>query len=581
MKPTIHLDSTVEEPVWFGPPDRRLAGWLTRPTNSLARGGVLLSPPIGREARAGRRALRYLAVSLAERGFVSLRFDYDGTGDSCGNFDDANRDRAWVDGVVQATRLLRSMGLASISAVGMRLGATITAVAASANDLRLSSVVLWDPCESGRSYLRELSALEALRREGFEVDPNGSVETTEFVFSPRAANELRRLSLTEASSGSLGQRVLVVVRDDRVISEKLRVRLDVEQVEWETTSEQSAMLDVEPLDAVLAFQTMSRMMDWLAAPAATLAPFDILMPTDASVVVENAGEGAAVTERFVRLGPRQLFGVVSEPVGETRGPWIVLLNAANEDHTGRSRLWVELSRRWASHGLRCVRFDLTGLGDSPWTPDQADRPFYPEEWLEDVPDVVRVLSPEDPSNAVFIGLCSGAYLSVEGALALKARGVCALNPPVGCDYLHGVARLGKSRWKPIRALAVRLKQLGLRHCWAAAGLWELLRIPLPSSFCLDIMAQVVDDGTDLLVLASTDDLSPYPSVPFLRSLDSRRVASPRNYEVQFVPGLDHGMQNADGKARVVEILDRHILEHFGGISPESGLSTGPIPKDRS
>jgi len=61
-------------------------------------------------------------------------------------------------------------------------GATLLGVAAAERDAQFTSLVLWDPCESGRSYLRELSALEGLRRESYEANPDGSVETSEFVF---------------------------------------------------------------------------------------------------------------------------------------------------------------------------------------------------------------------------------------------------------------------------------------------------------------------------------------------------------------------------------------------------------------
>jgi hypothetical protein len=93
------------------------------------------------------------------------------------------------------------------------------------------------------------------------------------------------------------------------------------------------------------------------------------------------------------------------------------------------------------------------------------------------------------------------------------------------------------------------------------------------------MAQVVDDGTNLLVLASTDDLSPFPRIPLLRSLDSRRVAKPKNYRAQFVTGLDHSMQNADGRALVTQLLDRHILENYANVPPQT--SSGSISSEDS
>ena len=571
--PTI-AEHAVEDPLWFGPSERPLFGWLTMPPNGLARGGVLIAPPIGGEASAGRRALRHVALSLAERGFVSLHFDYHGTGDSSGNFDDAERDRAWVDSVVEAARYLRSLGLTSISTVGMRLGATTVGVAADVHDLQFSSMVLWDPCESGRSYLREQSALQALSREDFRVDTNGSIETSEFLFTQQAAAELRKLSLSDGSPGPLAERVLVVTRDDRRISDKFRDHLENKNVEWATTTEQGPMLDIDALYAVSPLQTIDRIVKWLAEPPSSPAPFDASGLARTAVVVRALGVDP-VSERCVQLGAHRLFGIVSEPIGAARGPWIVLLNSGNENHTGRARLWVELSRRWAGHGLRCVRFDLSGFGDSPWRPGQPDRPMYNQQWLDDVVQVARELSPKDPSNSVLIGLCSGAYLAVEGALSLKARGACAINPPVGIDFLHATERLETSRRTSVRAMAVRLKQLVANRRWDAAVLWETLRVLLPSAYFVDVMTTLANSGTDLLVLASTDDISPYQRVPFFRSIDIRRLLESKNFQVKFVPGLDHGMHDADGRARVASMIDRHVLEHFAGVSPRTDSETRP------
>src|SRR5664280_3368828 len=94
-----------------------------------------------------------------------------------------------------------------------------------------------DRCESGRSYLRELGALEALRRNDVQFDTNAPIETSEFVFTQQAADDLRRLNLANLGPGPLADRVLVVSRDDRPISKKLSERLDQEDIKWETTSE--------------------------------------------------------------------------------------------------------------------------------------------------------------------------------------------------------------------------------------------------------------------------------------------------------------------------------------------------------
>jgi pimeloyl-ACP methyl ester carboxylesterase len=565
------LHETVEEPLWFGPEDRPLMGWLTRPLGTLARGGVLCAPPIGREARAGRRAIRSLALTLAGQGFVTLRFDYDGTGDSSGELNDVGRDELWVDSVVEAKTYLHSLGLESVSAVGMRLGATLIGVAADRHHLEFETAVLWDPCDSGRSYLRELHALEALRREDFEIVAGASIETSEFVFSTRAAEEVRRLSLSGTSS-VIAKRTLVVVRSDRAVPKKLKDRFATDAVEWQTTGEQAALLDVNPLGAVLPNLTLNRIVTWLCKPASSLENF-VLTPILKSAVVNAKPSPFAVTERIVEIGPRKLFGVVSEPVGEAHGPLIVMFNVANEEHTGPARLWVDLSRRWAGFGMRCVRFDLSGLGDSPWTPGQLSRPFYFEGWRDDIMDVARELNPEDPSNAVFVGLCSGAYWAIEAALALGARGVCAINPPVCMDFLHGVRSFETSQLPLSGVVGKKVKRLA-RHEWRAAVWWYMLRFILPRRYAEDLFQKLASENVNLLLLYNAEDLSPFVKVPFLSSMDVRRLSESSSRRIEFVPGLDHAMHFAEGRTRAVETLDQHVLNRFGGVTTELGTMNG-------
>ncbi|HLK44525.1 MAG TPA: alpha/beta fold hydrolase, partial [Acidimicrobiales bacterium] len=458
MPAALH-DKVTEEPRWLGQGTAPLFGWLTWARGAPSRGGVLLAPPIGREARGARRALRSIALDLAARGFVTLRLDYEGTGDSGGEFDGPDRDAAWTASVAAGVAELRSYGVPAVSAIGMRLGATILAVAASRHDLGLSSCVLWDPCETGRGYLRQLRALEALRREVHD-SPDGSVETAEYVFSAEAAASIRRLSLL-TDDGALASRLLVVARDDRPLSDGLRARLGPD-VDVRTTSEQGRLLDVDPLAAALPTRTMASVVAWLADDPHDAVPCDV---PDAERAAHLVVEGASVVERFEELGPNHLFGVVTEPERDAGGPTMLLLNVAIDEHTGPSRLWVELARRWAAHGLRSVRFDLRGVGDSP-TLDRAIS-MYDPRWLDDLADVTAAVA-DDASHTVLVGLCSGAYLAVEASARLGSGGVCAINPPVGIDFLAATYRLGRVR--SLRGVASWLRTVALRLRWLSVAL---------------------------------------------------------------------------------------------------------------
>jgi pimeloyl-ACP methyl ester carboxylesterase len=576
LTPSPSTHETVEQPFWFGPNDRPLFGWLTRPVEGLVRGAVVCAPPIGREARGGRRAIRALARSLAAQGYLTLRFDFDGTGDSSGGFNDPRRDELWMRSIVDATTYLRSLGVESVSAVGMRLGATLIGVAADRHDLDFASVVLWDPCDSGHSFLRELNALEALRRKDFRIVPGAPIETSEFVFSTQAVEEIRRVVLSETDRSSLGERALVVVRSDRAMSKRLRSHLTGDNVEWLTTSEQASLLDLDPIWAVLPTLTVQSIVSWFCAATPTWEPFELpSMPN--SVVVSTEPDQLSVNERIVEVGPDRLFGIVSEPVGDIVGPLVVMLNVAIEEHTGPSRLWVELSRRWAGHGIRSVRFDMRGIGDSPWPPVRVEDNFFNEKWMSDIVTVVRALNPDDTSNSVFIGLCSGAYWAIEAALALHARGVCAINPPVYIDYLHSVRTLEASRHDLIRRVGIRLKHFA-KHPWMAASTWHFVRIFMPSRINVDLVESLAANEIDLLLFYSIEEVWPYKTLPFLHTMDVRRLSNTRGREIEFIPGLDHGMHVASGRARAVELLDHHILEHFGDVAPDID-ERSPSPED--
>ena len=192
--------------------------------------------------------------------------------------------------------------------------------------------------------------------------------------------------------------------------------------------------------------------------------------------------------------------------------------------------------------------------------------IYQPGWSSDAECVVRTLYPEDPSNVVFVSLCSGVYVALEGALALKARGVCAINPPVGIDALRFIVRLTSSPRRTLRILGGGLKWLLLHQRWVMAASWHLFRVVVANEYSVDLLAEVARRGTDLLVIASEEDLPPFPRVPLLRSIDRRRVVAPRNYRVEFLPHLDHTLHAVVGRARVVERLDEYMMEHYSGLA---------------
>jgi pimeloyl-ACP methyl ester carboxylesterase len=554
-------DQVHEESLWFGNDDSPLFGRLTSPTARSARGGVLISPPIGREARLARRALRTLAFELAMDGYVALRFDHFATGDSSGSFDvDEDFIRIWIEGVNQGVALLRSLGVSSVSAVGMRMGATILGAAQADSNLALDSAVLWDPCESGRSYLRESSALGSLGRDVAAPEEGEPVKMLEFVYSQETAKRLSEISLLTVTPGPLAERVLVIARDDRVVSTKMRDRWS-ENVEWVPTNEQAQLLETELPLSVQPVVTTAMIREWLTSAGSLATPLQDNHRVSDNVVVSGVNSHL-VRERFVQLGPQKLFGVLSEPTGEVRGPLIVMVSGFNEDHTGPSRLWVELSRLWAGFGLRCVRFDFQELGESPWLPSSPAPSVFTKTLNDDIQDVIKQLSPESTADSVLIGLCSGAKLALEVALDFKSRGACMINPQVGTGLLRNAHRMEKSERHLIQAFKQRSENILKRHRWVGQTVRQISRLVFPNATSPKVRSTLKENGTEMLLLASLGDFSPFPWMPIVGSIDRRRLVSSPHFRVEVVPGMDHDFLADLPRARAVAILKHHVLEKF-------------------
>jgi pimeloyl-ACP methyl ester carboxylesterase len=558
---SLDVDLIHEESLWFGT-ERPLFGRLTTPSGDLAKGGVLLSPPIGRESRLARRALRTLAMYLATDGYVSLRFDHFGTGDASGSMDDDELGRSWIDGVAHGTELLRSLGISQISAVGMRMGATIVGAAASARDIGLSSFVMWDPCESGRAYARELGALGALRRDPHAMGLGESTKMLEYPLSESVTRDLVEFTLVAPVSKRIAERVMVIVRDDRSVSKKFRAQWNLEHAEWATTSEQGPLLETELPDSVQPTSTIEQIRVWLTGDGSSPLRYSNPPPSHGAVVYERSN-AAPVRERVVELGDRKMFGIVTEPTGDPHGPLLVMVNGINEDHVGPARLWVEFSRRWAALGLRCVRFDFSELGESSWLPGQPERAVFDWTSQYEIGDVVRALTPESPSESILVGLCSGAHVALKATLDLKARGLYAINPQMGAGVLRSADRLKNSDRMTVRSSAKRFERILKAHPWIDDVVQMVSRLVLLSAFSPNVRSAIAANNTEMLLVLGPNDFSPFARIPVVGSLLGQRLLSSEHIHVEVVPGLDHDFLSTLGRRRAIAILDQHVVDTLG------------------
>ncbi len=565
------VDGAEHTQVWFGPTSRPLYGWVSRPAGGVARGGAILCPPMGEEGRAAHRTFRRLAEELAQAGIVALRFDYDGTGDSAGMQDDPGRVPAWQDSIEAARQYLLDLGAPTVAAIGMRLGATLAAAQAAAptSSGPFSSLVCWDPCLSGRTFLREGEALYGFGETALEAPDDGLRHTPGFQYDAATASELRALDLGKVPADRpLADRVLLLARVDRPVLPGITDRLEQEQLETGPATGQGQLLDVPPELSVVPEDALRRVVDWLTSGVDGRPAVPVKAPDGhQSVLVGSGPDGSEpVRERITRLGPDGIVGLMDEPTDLAARirtgpvPWVVLVNVAAEHHIGPGRRWVEWARRWAASGYRVVRIDQSGVGDSPTRPGGVDDRAFAPEWIDDMRHVVTELA-ADGAQVGIVGLCSGSYSAFEVAMWEHVDAVFAINPRLtlypaakGSPVYTDRRRAAMLPNKPFARLATRRRIL-------AGGLWRIYREFALWHAPLLVLRRVQRRGTAVKVIACPDDAQHFTEVYALRPLLWWMKRSPR-FDFAADPVVDHSLLSRPaqlvGYDLATEFLDRHL-----------------------
>src|SRR5437867_9038548 len=152
-------------PIQFGDLVSPLFGWYHSPAGARRAGGIVLCNPIGDDLCRAHRPLRHLAERLAAAGFPVLRFDYRGTGDAAGDERASALVAGWLNDLGAAADELRARGgIARVTLVGLRAGATLAAVVAAAR-ADIDGVVAWSGYPTGGAFVDDVTRLDRLHRK--------------------------------------------------------------------------------------------------------------------------------------------------------------------------------------------------------------------------------------------------------------------------------------------------------------------------------------------------------------------------------------------------------------------------------
>nr|WP_321983107.1 alpha/beta fold hydrolase [uncultured Lichenicoccus sp.] len=557
-------------------------GWLHVPSGDRSGGtAVILCSGLSTDGLTGYRPFRLLADALAGEGYLTLRFDYPGTGNS----DDCETDDFWLlcrTSIYAAIDWLRHHGVADrVVLCGLRAGATL-AMEAAATRSDIAGVLLIEPVLRGRSYLRQLGMEAGVKL----TDPSGAAPLAvhELKLSGKAVRRMQQIDLRQIKPAA-GSAICVLAQSPaRLLSECVAA--------WRQAGVVVRCHEITGLEAMLRPVLMSHTAS--VDPVSILAWLRETAPTQArSVAIDRLPDesplvAAAFTEMSVRFGARrELRGILCEPrQGSATGLVVVITNSSGNPGYGFARFGVELARDLATAGVASLRMDFTGLGDSA-APDDGPTHIFEVDRRQELRSAIDLLAARGYGRFAAHGLCSGAYHALQAAFD---------DPRITTLLLVNLQHLSWAEGDRVelKGYALRhpthfLKRLGSGSVWVnllrgrfdVAGIFKvqvarcleainrqasrltrrLGRRPPAQATITDRMRELSLRARTLLLMSEGDE-----GIPVLAREFGSALKLPGTV-VQIVPDLDHALSNA-AMRRVV--IDR-MIAFLGPRTPHQPL----------
>lgn len=148
------------------------------------------------------------ARAFVSLGYTVLVVDWLGTGDSTGDFADADWE-TWGSDAEQAIRWMQEEGIETIYLWGMRLGALLALDCARHHSTAVKGILLWQPVNKGKVFLTQFLRLRlaadlvaagekiTTKELRAQLEAGQSVEVAGYELSPQLAAGIDRLDLNE------------------------------------------------------------------------------------------------------------------------------------------------------------------------------------------------------------------------------------------------------------------------------------------------------------------------------------------------------------------------------------------------
>jgi len=593
------------QPLYFGSAERPLFGWLHRSTHDNDHSmGIVLCNPFGYEAICTHRTIKALAEQAAQRGFPTLRFDYDGTGDSAGCNMDPDRLAAWLASIRIAIDTLKATsGVEQVCLFGIRLGATLAASVATERD-DVDALIAFAPVVNARTYLRELRALELSRPQsapppGTSVDPDWQ-EAAGFATSEQTRASLSTLDLMRLES-TPARHAIIFTRDDLpptmawqqhllsqgAIAQQLPLQGYVAMMKdaHETTV---------PLDTIhLALSWLEKINASETTEAQVRADQQCKhLSNTSSITLQQSESGASLRETSVFLDAEKTqFGIISEPLvrnqqspnQQSRKQVLLLLNSGSVHHIGPNRLYVTLARRCAAHGVPVLRLDISGLGDSQPHSGEPENSVYTARANDDIKQALAfAASYFGTADYHIAGVCSGGFHALKAAVhGIKLSSIVVINPltffwqdgmTLAYPEFHVTAETRRYRRTALQLASwAKLLRGGVDIATTVKVVTRrvsAITINTARNLCRLCNIRLSNDlGTELQILASRDIRMHFifssadPGYAMLREQSGSvfsRLTKRRKLRVTVITSADHTFTAKHARDRLVTVIVDHL-----------------------
>ena len=468
------------QPLYFSAaaqPDQPLFGWL-HPAAAARDTGLVVCAPFGFEEECAHKSLRCLAEAAAAQGIPALRFDYAGCGNSAGDEFAPDLHARWLASVTAAIEALKQhAGVDRVVVAGLRLGALLAAQT-TAGRKDVCGLVAIAPVLSGKAYLREL---KMLGRTGFQPLAQAGDETllqaAGYALSQPLCEALNPVDLRQLTlAGTVpAPAVLLAERSDVGAPSDWPQALAAQGVAVTTLAfDGYAAMMSDPQNTQVPQALIRAVVGFVQGlSAASASPRPAPAATASASTRWCLPDGVAVEEIAHRLpvADAQLFAISSQPAAVRKT--VVLLSSGTLHNIGPGRMWATLARHWAARGVRVIRLDLPGIGETPATDRIGENVVYSADYMPYIAQLLAALRagqlPGLPAASGgsyhLLGLCSGATHAFKAASLAQGWDSYLLVNPLTFVYgeLSGAGQL--QSYEVENAMAKYRKALFKAETW--------------------------------------------------------------------------------------------------------------------